>query len=276
MGKNVYSLMCFPEERMDQIHRFRERGLHVVCPVVSREEFERIATNFDWAGDLEMPVIGVFGTGRSQGKFTVQLALRRELLALGYRLGQLGTEHQSALFGFDYTFPIGYAGRLSVDIPLDVYVVLLQSVLLGIQQEDPNLCIVGAQSMVIPHPATPKSPGYTIHPLAQLLGTRPDGFIVVVSEDDEDDYIQDTMNTLHALGGGTTLALAFSDRKKEAVSRLGRSFETHRPMDLEEIRQVSTRLEQRFGLPAMEVVSPAGAARMAAVVVEWLLTRWVR
>jgi hypothetical protein len=54
------------------------------------------------------PVVGIFGTSSKQGKFSLQLGLKKELEAQGYKVGTLGTEPHSLLFGFDSVFPMGY------------------------------------------------------------------------------------------------------------------------------------------------------------------------
>ena len=62
-----------------------------------------------------VPVLGVFGTSPSQGKFTLQLRLREHLAALGLTVGQVGTEHQSLLFGMDDGFPLGHVNAVHLD-----------------------------------------------------------------------------------------------------------------------------------------------------------------
>jgi hypothetical protein len=66
-------------------------------------------------GPVECPVLGVFGTSASQGKFTLQLALRRRLLQLGYEISQVGTEHHAALFGMDLAFPMGHGSTVEME-----------------------------------------------------------------------------------------------------------------------------------------------------------------
>lgn len=54
------------------------------------------------------PVLGVFGTSSRQGKFTLQLILRKHFTELGYVIGQIGTEPTAALFEMDADFHFGY------------------------------------------------------------------------------------------------------------------------------------------------------------------------
>ncbi len=61
------------------------------------------------------PVIGVFGTGSRQGKFSVQLIIRKHLIELGYHVGQIGSEPTSELFGMDTTFHFGYNSNIEIN-----------------------------------------------------------------------------------------------------------------------------------------------------------------
>ena len=49
----------------------------------------------------------MFGTSSQQGKFTLQLTLRDKLIKRGYRIGQIGTEPSSYLFGMERCFHFG-------------------------------------------------------------------------------------------------------------------------------------------------------------------------
>lgn len=272
-GKNVYSLSPLDvESYADILSQFRDHGLHVTAPMITYADFEQITARFDWRHESQKPVVGVFGTSPSQGKFTTQLALRRELQSLGYKVGQVGTEHQSALFGFDFTFPNGYDGLRSVRIPLDLHTPLLQSVMAGIEQDDPDIIIVGTQSGVIPHSFAEKTPGYTLTTLAVLFGTLPDAYVLVVNSMDEEAFIQQTMDTLKALGKGKTIALVFSDKRKEEKTHLGRSFFSSIQMSAAEMAATAARLESRFQLPVTEVVTETGRQKLVTAAVDFFGT----
>ena len=44
-------------------------------------------------------MLAIVGTSPSQGKYNLQLALRRRFLNDGYEIGQIGTEPTAQLFG---------------------------------------------------------------------------------------------------------------------------------------------------------------------------------
>ena len=98
---------------------------------------------------VNVPILGIFGTSSQQGKFTAQLALGRQLKKMGYRISQVGTEHQAELFGMDCTFPMGYDSPL--DMPIQLYVPFLQAQMSKIcHEKHPDLIVAGAQSGTIP------------------------------------------------------------------------------------------------------------------------------
>ena len=106
----------------------------------------------------------------------MQLILRRRLLQLGYTVGQIGTEHHSALFGMDLTFPMGYASN--VLLPLQHYVPYLDYKLRQLShQKRPDLILVGSQSGTIPYDVHEHCT-HSLTCTAFLLGTKPDACIL--------------------------------------------------------------------------------------------------
>ncbi|MBT7858736.1 MAG: DUF1611 domain-containing protein, partial [Gemmatimonadetes bacterium] len=162
-------------------------------------------------GPVDRPVLGVFGTSSAQGKFTLQLALRRELLKRGYRVGQLGTEHHAELFGLDISFPMGYDSR--VELPVEYWPEYLDRRLRHLcAQRQPDVLVVGSQSGTVPYDIhDPRT--LTLSTLAFLLGTKPDACILVINAIDEADYVQSTIQTLESLSQTRVIALAVSDKQ---------------------------------------------------------------
>ena len=270
-GRHVYSLAPVDRSFYPEIFEEAEkRGLRIAFPFVSKEELRKISSErLSAPKQVDVPVVGVFGTGPSQGKFTTQLALRRKLLAAGYKVAQIGSEHQSELFGFDLTFPYGYAS--AVGIPLSAYVPYLDYKLWEIcEAKKPDIVVVGAQSGVVPYDfsASPLT-NYTLPSLAFLLGTKPDAYILTVNSIDPDDYIRDTIVALEALGKGKTVLLVMSDQEKQVRTWHGASRVFLRRMPLEELRLKLERLEEKFGIPATEVISTEGQEKLFRIVVEY-------
>ena len=124
-GLNVFSFEAVPQSRYPELYAKAAGGKRKIWyPRIASQEIERASVRGQDRQPIASPVLGVFGTSSNQGKFTLQLILRRELIKRGFRLGQLGTEHHSLLFGMEAAFPIGYGAP--VDFPLQFYAPYVQ------------------------------------------------------------------------------------------------------------------------------------------------------
>ena len=265
-GLHVFSFLPVSPGKYEDLHAdARRRNLKIVSPQVDNAEVEGLLRSSSRYGAVDVPVLGVFGTSSQQGKFTLQLALRRRLQEVGYAVGQVGTEHHSALFGMDFAFPMGYASPL--ELPLQWYAPFLDAKMREIADlRSPDIILVGCQSGTIPyaieHPAT-----HTMSSLAFLLGTRPDAVVLVVNSIDPEEYIEDTIACVRGLAKAPTIALAMSDKEKHVRAAYGRSWITPRQLSGEEIESNLRRLEDRFGIAAAAILSRAGEDRLVEAVV---------
>ena len=120
-GCHVFSFQALdPTVYGDLYDTADKKGLRLAYPHVPREEFTQAIQNFNALPPVDVPVLSVMGTSSQQGKFTLQLALRHRLIQKGYKVGQIGTEHHSRLFGMDAAFPMGYASPLK--LPFQHYI----------------------------------------------------------------------------------------------------------------------------------------------------------
>lgn len=98
---------------------------------------------------LSKPVIGVYGTSSRQGKFMLQLELRKFFQNAGYKIGQIGTEPSSLLYGMNYVYPMGYNNSVYInDYEIIRY---LNTLMADICRKDIDLIITGSQSEVLPY-----------------------------------------------------------------------------------------------------------------------------
>jgi len=263
---NVFAFQDIAGERYRDLRRAASgQGLTMDCPRVTAEEARQILGALPIRGAVDAPVLGVFGTSSSQGKFTLQLVLRRLLMKLGYTLGQIGTEPHSRLFGMDYAFPMGYAS--TVNLPVELYPEYLDRKMREVcWQRRPDLMLVGCQSGTIPFdlndPRTLSLPS-----LAFLVGVKPDACVLVVNAMDPTAYIRDTIDALRTIGKATVIALALSDRTKSMESRFGRSWVTSRGSSQAELSATRQQLEDTFRLPVVGITDPEGTERLVAAIV---------
>ncbi|MCF0136051.1 MAG: DUF1611 domain-containing protein [Lachnospiraceae bacterium] len=141
------------------------------------------------------PVLGVFGTGSGQGKFTLQLAIRREMLRRGYRIGQIGTEPTSELFGIDEVFPIGY--QASVRTRDMDNVLILNEMVHSLCRKEVDMIIAGSQSGTV----TYSNQNFSLYNMMQyefLLGTWPDAVILCVNPYDDTELIRRTISFIES------------------------------------------------------------------------------
>ena len=265
-GLHVFSFLSVPEEAYPDLHATaREKGLRIHYPDVSPEVAIDTLERRHEEPLVDAPVLGVFGTSSQQGKFTVQLALRRRLIEKGYKVAQVGTEHHAELFGMDLAFPMGYASPLK--LPLQVYVPYLDFKMREMcRKKRPEIILVGSQSGTIPYDLFEHS----THPLptiAFLLGTKPDACILVVNSIDPDEYIRDTLNAIQALAKAPTIMLAMSDKEKHIRAAYGRTIISPRQMSRQEIEEKLLHLEETFAMPAIEIISKGGQQRMVETVI---------
>ncbi|MCL2311270.1 MAG: S8 family serine peptidase [Firmicutes bacterium] len=151
------------------------------------------------------PIIAVMGTSPRQGKFTLQLSLRKELNSLGYKVGQLGTEPQSILFGFDESFSCGYGADISLDEQTSIgYINYLLS---KIERKNPDIIILGGQSGLIPY-AMYNLRNNSPYQKEILQAANPDVIILCVNYFDDIEYIIRTVKYAQVLTTSKVVALS--------------------------------------------------------------------
>ena len=129
------------------------------------------------------------------GKFTLQLKLREMFLSNGYNIGQLGTEPNSLLFGFDTVFPMGY--NSSVKIKDEDCVNYLNNEINRMCEAEKDIIIVGSQSGTVTYD-TGNLSQYNISQYNFLIGTQPDVVILCVNPYDEPDLIKRTIKFIES------------------------------------------------------------------------------
>jgi uncharacterized NAD-dependent epimerase/dehydratase family protein len=269
-GCHIFSFLPLSGREYREIRdKATQKKLQITSSLVTFNDFRNILETGQDPTGITSPVLGIFGTGPSQGKLTAQLCLRRWLKAVGYNVAQIGTEHHGALFGFDFSLPIGYGSEHSVQIPADKYIPLLQAVMRILDARKPDIILAGAQSGVIPYDFSTFSDCYTLPTLAFLFGIRPDAYVLVVNSIDSPDYIQDTIHVLRGLGKGELIALVFSNMKKEIRSGFGRDVMVSEQLSETEMKETVHRLEDRFRVPTMEIISQQGQLKLFNTVINY-------
>lgn len=192
---------------------------------------------------IQSPVLGVFGTSQRQGKFTLQLLLRKWFIDKGYEVGQLGTEPESILFGMDEIFPFGHES--TVNLSGEDSIEYLNLLMHQIDARGKELIIVGCQSGLIPANYF-NVHQFTVSQINFLMGTLPDIVILCVNKFDEVDYIKRTIGAIESIVDCKVIALAMS----QIVSD---SFFRKHMADEEELRKCATKLYDAIGIPVFQI-----------------------
>lgn len=219
-----------------------EENPHIYFPKISEVDIPK--NRFGKLYRNPKPILGVFGTSSSQGKFTLQLSIREQLIKLGYKVGQLGTEPSSLLYNMDYVFPFGYNN--TVNISSVDYITVLNNKLQNISQSGCDIIIVGSQSGTIPYD-TSNTAFFPINQIAFLYGTLPDAVILAVNFKEDIDYIRRTINFIESSVDTKIIALSLFPMKfKENFAGFTGSKER---VQSGELLEMKNKLKNEFDLP---------------------------
>lgn len=166
--------------------------------IISPQSYEK-DIKYNFQGRLHFiktPILGIFGTSSAQGKFTLQLELRKRFLSSGYKVGQLGTEPTALLFNMDDCFHFGYNSTT------DLYRhSIVQKVNNSFSKMDTNGCdiiICGCQGGFLTRNFS-KLNDFSFSQLEFLLSTNPDIIILCCNIFDDISIIKKTINSIEGL-----------------------------------------------------------------------------
>lgn len=158
-----------------------------------RNQIQSFSNKFGWYYQHSTPIIAVLGTSKKQGKFTLQLQLRKIFLKKGISLGQLGTEPSSLLFGMDEIFTFGYFSNNNGTI--DSITECLNQKLHNIDILNKDIIVTGSQSAFLPYNSH-NSNIVNFLQFSFLYAVIPDGVILAINPYDEFEYITRTINSI--------------------------------------------------------------------------------
>ncbi len=192
---------------------------------------------------ISTPVIAIFGTSSKQGKFSLQLSLRRRLQQIGYKVGGFGTEPSSLLFGFDKVYPIGYG---SVHLSGQNAVSTINRYMHEIDLKGYDLIIVGSQSQTLPY----NTGNLGHYPLPQhelFIGVEPDIIVLCINPFDDIDFVKRTVIYLDNYLNTKVLALVLFPQIRSSEWDITRSNLTN--LDTNILQKCKKHYEQELCLP---------------------------
>ena len=192
-GKNIYSF--------DRIDKAEYKNDNIYFPAVIDKYLPPLREGKLFY--INKPVLGIFGTSSKQGKFTLQLELRKRLIDEGYQVGQLGTEPNAVLFGLDCVYPVGYNRMVCLDEEEQIRYLNYK---MNEIADGNDLIIVGSQSGTVPYEYKNTS-YYTYEQVNFLMATNPDAVVLCINYYDEINYIRRSINVIEQLGECKVLGL---------------------------------------------------------------------
>ena len=192
-GKNIYSF--------DRIDKAEYKNDNIYFPAVIDKYLPPLREGKLFY--INKPVLGIFGTSSKQGKFTLQLELRKRLIDEGYQVGQLGTEPNALLFGLDCVYPVGYNRMVCLDEEEKIRYLNYK---MNEIADGNDLIIVGSQSGTVPYEYKNTS-YYTYEQVNFLMATNPDAVVLCINYYDEINYIRRSINVIEQLGECKVLGL---------------------------------------------------------------------
>lgn len=201
-GKMMISFDTITNVILDQFAKKNQACFNMNIDKISYDISEKLRI-------IGTPIITVVGTGSKQGKFSLQLELRKKFLENGYAVGQWCTEPQGYLFGIDQVFPVGYGSNINFNEKEMIHGINNQ--FHEIEKLEKDIIIAGLQSHLI----SDKLYNTRMFPTLQtaiLAATQPDVMVLVVNTYDTDEYIIRTLHFAESITGSNIICIALSFR----------------------------------------------------------------
>lgn len=197
--KNVY---MFDEIDNDGelIEQIRLNGNYVFIPTVQSYK----NNDYGKLNAISSPVLGIFGTGPKQGKFSLQLKLKKYLSSIGYQVSNFGTEPTAPLFGFESFFPYGYNNVVRIDG--EDAISFVNAEIARLDKINTDIILVGSQSQTIPT-GNGNIGFYNYKQYELILGSQPDAYFLCVYINDDIEFIKRTIHFLESINDAKVLGI---------------------------------------------------------------------
>jgi uncharacterized NAD-dependent epimerase/dehydratase family protein len=188
MKHNINIFSFDPLDYCDEI--FENSSVKVFYPKIDIEDIPQ--NTFGKLYNITKPVLAIFGTSSKQGKFSLQITLKHLLEEANYKIGTIGSEPQSILFGMDYVYPMGYNSTV-YGINEIQSIILLNNLVHNLCSNE--MILISSQANSIPY----NSMNVSAIPTKQhsfLLGAQPDAIVLCVNPYDDIEYVANTIKYL--------------------------------------------------------------------------------
>ena len=179
-----------------------EKDNTVFSPCINWEDIPSENLGKMWR--IQTPIVEVLGTRSQIGKYTLQQEIRIGMKKIGYNVGFLSSEPTGFLLQADGVFPYGY--NSSVAVNEDMYVPIINQMLHEIDVLDKDIIVTGGQSGCVPYDLFSYN-SILIPQVAYMYGINPDAVILCVAIDDEEEYINRTIDFIESSCNTDVVAL---------------------------------------------------------------------
>lgn len=184
-GINIYSF-----ENILQKNRFS----HYYFPSICQEQCFPYRNGMLYR--ITTPVLAFMGTSSSQGKFTLQLAIRKRFLRDGYVVGEIGTEPTSLLFSMDAVIPMGY--HSTVEIYGNDLISYVNNTIYHItEKENIDIILAGSQAGTVCYD-TGNLTRFNVDVYSYMLAIDPDFVILSINPYDSVTYLKRTIHFIES------------------------------------------------------------------------------
>lgn len=194
------------------------------------------------------PVLAVMGTRSRQGKFTLQLLLRKRLRQQGFKIKHIASEPTGWLFGADDVFPFGYSNTISIDYRDTI--LTLNHMVHNVENGKVDLVIAGCQSGTIPFDFY-SSQRIMLAQTAFLYGILPDAVFLCVCPDDEIGYIKRTIAYIESSVNAKVLGIFVFPVLTEIQT--GYLLKSKNISGSEKLNKIIINLTETLGIPVVEL-----------------------
>lgn len=212
---------------------------------------------------MMMPLVGVFGTSSQQGKYTLQLTLKKKLDEKGYRTGLLATEPSGYLFGADSVFHFGYESGMKLS--QREYIMLLNEMVWNMDKKGCDIGITGCQSGTLSYDYS-NIRTILLEQQNFLLGTRPDFYILCINPHDDIAYVQRTIQYINVLDEGKVFACALYP-VKTVFTETGVQMKKI-SLEENEIKECKQFFEEHCGVPVYSMGNEQDLEKLSKLIIQ--------
>lgn len=192
------------------------------------------------------PVVGVFGTSSRQGKYTLQMELRKRFEVQGYTVAHIASEPSGYLFKCQGVYPFGYNASVQTKAG-DAVSVINQMVWEASKFNTMDVIIAGGQSGAVPY-SFGNINQFNFQEYEFLCAVNPDVFVLCINPHDTVEYITRTIYYITSFNQASVVALVIFPIIFESANQIGYGYK-QRALEEDELFSYKELFNKEINLP---------------------------